>query len=134
MGLNAVSSYFRPLDSLSDSISIGEMLSDEVSIRERFIRLRLVAQFTRLMTEACERQGITPWSAKELEFSIPDILDEAEEAVGIARSRLELEMMNRWQRYEAEYVSMLRKRHAYLTFLRLTSGVCDPKPPSRRQH
>ncbi len=115
--------FVAPYAVLRERISVGAPSFFEIDERERMTRIHLAALFTTKVLDACRAHDVTPWSATGVPFQMVSLMTEAERQLGIATSDTELELMNRWKRYEAQYIASQRKQYAYSTFIRMTSGA-----------
>ena len=82
----------------------------------------LATLFATKVFEECRKAGVTPRTATGDEIHLPSVLDRAEHELGLSIPILNLELMNRWQRYEVEWENLRRRRYCYNLLLRITSG------------
>lgn len=115
--------YHVPYAVLRERVQVIAPSFLEVDDRERMTRIHLAALFTTKVLDACRAHNVTPWSATGSPFQVSSLMTEAERQLGIVPSDTELELMNRWKRYEVQYVAGQRRQYAYSTFLRMTSGA-----------
>ena len=115
--------YVTPYEVLRERIHVDAPSFFEIDERERMTRVHLAALFTTKVLDACRAHDVTPWSATGIPFEMMPLMAEAERQLGITSSDTELGLMNRWKRYEVQYLASQRKQYAYSTFLRMTSGV-----------
>lgn len=115
--------FHMPYAVLHERMQVGAPSVFEIDDRERMTRIHLAALFATKVLDACRAHDVTPWSATGAPFQVWSLMAEAERQLGISLSDTELEMMNRWKRYEVQYLAGQRRQYAYSTFLRMTSGA-----------
>lgn len=115
--------YHTPYAVLRERVSISAHELFEVDDAERMMRIHLAAMFATKVLDACRARDITPWSATGSTLNVTTLMSEAERQLGIAVSETELSLMNRWRRYETQYLSSQRRQYAYSMFLKMTSGA-----------
>lgn len=114
---------YRPASSVYHSIVMTNILNRDLSPEQHFDQCHLAVLFVAKVYDACRKAGITPQSATGVyEISPLNLLAEAEDELGLSVPEGEMELANRWKRYEWEWEATRRRRYCYSFLLRVTSG------------
>lgn len=114
---------YRPSRQLYDEILLTNLVSHDLTEQEQFDQCHLAVLFVAKVYDACRKAGITPQSATGgYEINTLSLLAEAEQELGLSVPDGQMELANRWKRYEWEWEATRRRRYCYSFLLRVSSG------------
>ena len=113
---------YVPAVAVHQSIRISRIVNPAATDEEELQYFLFVSVFMAKVFQACKDEGVTHRSATGDEVHMPSIMEQTERELGMYVSPLEIEMMNRWKRYETEWEIARRRRYCYNILLRITSG------------
>jgi hypothetical protein len=113
---------YVPSRKVHQSIRVSRIANDYLTDEEELEQMLAVSLFMTKVFQACREAGVTPKSATGSEVNMTSLMIETEMELGLYRSPAEVDMLNRWKRYEVEWQTTRRRRYCYAVLLRMTSG------------
>lgn len=108
------------------AIRVSLLNSGDARGSDNLDKLLAVSLFVTKVFLACRDAGVTPQTATGDEVNLSALMIEAETELGFYYSPTELDLLNRWKRYEVEWQTLQRRRYCYSILYRLTSGSLSP--------
>lgn len=113
---------YTPRHKLHQSIRIARLSDNYLTHEEEFEQMFACALFMTKVFQACRDAGVTPRSATGSDVNLTSIMIDTEMELDIYLSPPEIEMLNKFNRYQVEWSITRRRRYCYAVMYRMTSG------------
>lgn len=113
---------YVPSHIVHQAIRVSRITSDYLTDEQELEQMLMASLFMSKVFQACRDAGVTHKSATGVEVNLPSLMIETEIQLGIHRSPADIEMLNKWHRYQVEWEQARRRRYCYALLYRMTSG------------
>ena len=117
-----MSGIYIPRHKVHQSIRVSRLTNDYLTDDDELEQMLVCSLFMTKVFMACRDAGVTARSATGSEVNLLSLMIEAEMELGIYRSPADIEMLNRFHRYQVEWAITRRRRYCYAVMYRMTSG------------
>jgi hypothetical protein len=118
-----MSGIYVPRRKVHQAIRVSCLTNDYLTDEGELEQMLACAMFMTKVFQACRDAGVTTRSATGSEVNLVSLMIETEMELGIYRSPADLDMLNRFHRYQVEWETTRRRRYCYAVMYRMTSGV-----------
>lgn len=118
-----MSGIYVPHRKVHQSIRVSRLTNDYMTEEDELEQMLACSLFMTKVFQACREAGVTPRSATGSEVNLMSLMIETEMELGIYRSPADIEMLNRFRRYQVEWETVRRRRFCYAVLYRMTSGA-----------
>lgn len=118
-----MSGIYVPRHKVHQSIRVSRLTNDYMTDEDELEQMLACSLFMTKVFTACRDAGITPRSATGVEVNLMSLMVETEMELGIYRSPADIDLLNKFHRYQVEWDITRRRRYCYAVLYRMTSGV-----------
>jgi hypothetical protein len=117
-----MSGIYIPKRKVHQSIRVSRITDDYLTENEQLEHMLACSMFMTKVFQACREAGVTPRSATGSEVNLMSLMIETEMELDIHRSPADIDMLNKFHRYQVEWSITQRRRFCYAVLYRMTSG------------